>query len=110
MSRIWHGIFGNLNYIYFQWLCTDNNILCLPNVSCTNEIYVAYALGQQQTYTFPKGKALHDTTHFELMHNDLMSLPTHSFLGDKYALIFIDEFSKNSLLTSLIQDWSIFNI
>ena len=36
------------------------------------------------------------TTPLELVHSDLMSFPTHYFLGDKYALTLIDDFSRNS--------------
>ena len=43
-----------------------------------------------------KGKALHATKPFELVHSDLMIFPTRSFSGSKYALTFIDDFSCGS--------------
>jgi hypothetical protein len=96
LSRLWHEIFGHLNYKYLQQLSTQNLVLGLPKVSCTDGVCLGCVLGKQHQDPFPKGKALHATTPLELVHSDLMSFPTHSFSGAKYALTFIDDFSRRS--------------
>jgi hypothetical protein len=77
-------------------LSTQNLVLGLPKVSCTDGVCPGCVLGKQHQDPFPKGKALHATTPLELVHSDLMSFPTHSFSGAKYALTFIDDFSCHS--------------
>ena len=96
LSKLWHERFGHLNYRYLQQLSTQKLVLGLPKVSCTDGVCSGCVLGKQHQDPFPKGKAWRATTPLELVHNDLMSFPTCSFSGAKYALNFIDDFSRRS--------------
>lgn len=71
-------------------------VIGLPKVSCTDGVCPAYVLGKQHQDSFPKGIAMRTTKSLELVHNDLMIFPTHSFSGSKYLLTFIDDFSRIS--------------
>ena len=71
-------------------------MLGLPKVSCTDGVCPGCVLGKQHQDPFPKGKAWRATTPLELVHSNLMSFPTRSFSGAKYALTFIDDFSHRS--------------
>jgi hypothetical protein len=79
-----------------QQSSTQILVLGLPKVSCTGRVCLGCDLDKQHHDRFPKGKALHATTPLELVHSDLMSFPTLSFLGAKYALTIIDDFSHHS--------------
>jgi hypothetical protein len=96
LSKLWHERFGHLNYRYLQQLSTQKLVLGLPKVSCTDGVCPGCVLGKQHQDPFPKGKAWRATTPLELVHSDLMSFPTRSFSGAKYALTFIDDFSRRS--------------
>ena len=45
---------------------------------------------------FPKGKSLSATKPLELVHSNIKKFPTLSFLGAKYAISFINDFSCRS--------------
>lgn len=74
---------------------TQNLVVGLPKVFFIDGVCEGCVFGKQHQYPFPKGRALRETTPFELVHSDLMSFSTLSFSGAKYELTFIDDFSWN---------------
>ena len=54
------------------------------------------SLANNMKTCFLKGTTFRATSPLELVHSDLMSFPTHSFLGAKYALTIIDDFTRRS--------------
>ena len=96
LSKSWHERFGHVNYRYFQQLCSKKMVLGLPIFSCIESVCSGCVLGKQHQDPFPKGKASRVTSPLELVHSDLMCFATCSFSGDKYALTFIDDFSRCS--------------
>lgn len=96
LSRLWHERLGHLNYRYMQQMNSQKLVLGLPKVSCTDGVCLGCVLGKQHQDPFPKGKALRAIVPLELVHSDLMIFPTRSFSGAKYALTFIDDFSRRS--------------
>ena len=72
-------------------------IVCgIPKVSCTEGVCPGCVLGKQHQDPFPNGTASHATSPLELVHSDLMPFSNRSFSGAKYALTFIDDFSRHS--------------
>ena len=96
LSRLWNERHGHLNYMYLNKMQSQKLVLGLPKVSCTDGVCPGCFLGKQHQDPFPKGEALHATKPLELVHSDLMIFPTRSFSGSKYALTFIDDFSRRS--------------
>lgn len=70
-------------------------MLGLPKFSCINGVCIYCVIGKQRQDPFPKGKSLHATTRLELVHSDLISFLTCSFLGLKFSLNLNNEFSHN---------------
>lgn len=62
----------------------------MPDGVCTG-----CALCKQHQDPFPKGKTSRAKAPLELVHSDLMTFST-PFLGTKYTLTFIDDFSRYS--------------
>ena len=102
LSAIWNEIFLHINYRCLQQLSTQKLVLGLPKFSCTYGACLGCVLGKQRQDHFPKGKSLCTTTPLELVHSDLMSFPTRSFSGAKYALTFIDDFLHLSCIYFLM--------
>jgi len=75
---------------------SQNIVLGLPKVSCTDGVCPLCVLGKPYQDPIPKGKALRDIVPLELVHSDLIIFPTHSFSGAKYAVTLIDDFSHRS--------------
>ena len=71
-------------------------VLVLPKVSSSDGVCPGCALGKQHQDPFPKGKSHRASSPLELIHSDLMIFPTPSFKGAKYALTFIDDFSRRT--------------
>ena len=96
LSRLWHERYGHLNDRYLQQMHSQKLVRGLPKVSCTDGVCPGCVLGKQHQDSFPKGKAMCATETLELVHSDLMIFPICSFSGSKYALTFIDDFSRRS--------------
>ena len=73
LGRLWHEIFGHINYRYLQQLSTQKLVFGLPKVSCTYEVCPGCFLGKQHQDLFPKGKEWRVATPIELVHSDLIS-------------------------------------
>lgn len=66
----------------------------LPQISCTDGICQGCALGKHHRDPFPVARASCAKAPLDLIHSDLISFPTPSFLGAQYVLTFIDDFSR----------------
>ena len=77
-------------------MSTQGLVIGLPQISFTDEVCQGCALGKHHRDPFPVGRASCAKAPLELIHNDLMSLPTPSFSGAQYVLTFIDDFSRRT--------------
>lgn len=84
MSSLWH----------LQQFHSHDMVTSLPKVSCSDGVFPSWALGKQHQDPFPKGKYNHASSLLELEHSDLMIFFFFSFTGARYALNFIDDFSR----------------
>jgi hypothetical protein len=67
----------------------------LPLVSCRDGICVSFFLSKYHRGNFEKHASWHASTPFHIVHSDLCGpLSSPSFLGCKYFLTFIDDFSR----------------
>ena len=66
----------------------------LYQISCIDDACQDCALGKYHKDPFLVGRITCAKAPLELIDNDLMSFPTPSFLGARYVLTFIDNFSR----------------
>lgn len=66
----------------------------LLHISCMDGVCLGCALGKHHRDPFPIGRSTCAKALLELIHSDLMSFPTTSFLGARYVLTFIDDISR----------------
>ena len=94
-SKLWHEIFGHLNYKYLSDLSENNMVIGLPKIKFSKGFYQGCILGKHLEHNYDK--ACHERTSapLELIHSDIAGPFTHMSMSQgKYALTFIDEFSK----------------
>ena len=81
----------------------------LPQISCTDRVCQDCALGKDLRDSFPASRATRAKAPLELIHSDLMSFPTPSFLGARYVLTFIDDFSQHTWVYFLKYKFDVFD-
>ena len=81
-------------FIDFDWASSSTNCKSTSVISCIDRVCQGCVLGKYHKDPFPGGRASHVKAPLELIHCDLMSFSTPSFLGAQYFLTFIDEFSR----------------
>ena len=94
-SKIWHEIFGHLNYKYLSDLSEKEMVIGLPKIKFSKGVCQGCILGKHLEHKYEK--ASHDRTSapLEMIHSDIAGTFSHmSMSQDKYALNFIDEFSR----------------
>jgi hypothetical protein len=95
ISRLWHEIFGHLNYKYLHQLRKENMVEGLPAIKFTSGVCQGCIHGKHPEKNFDKGKAKRDYSPLGLIHSDI----TDPFLQPsinkaRYVLTFIDDFSR----------------
>ena len=71
LSKLWHELFGHLNYRSFQQLCKDNMVTVLPMVSCKDGVCSGCVLKKHHRDSFDKRASWHASVPLELVHSDL---------------------------------------
>jgi hypothetical protein len=93
-SRIWHKIFGHLNFIYMKQLRKQGMVDGLPNIHFSKGICEGCLLGKHPQEKFDKGKTQKASSPLYMIHSDLMGpFPRPSIKKTSYVLIFVDDLS-----------------
>jgi hypothetical protein len=94
-SRVWHEIFGHLNFRYMQRLAKKRMVKGFPNIHFSEAVSEGCILGKHHEEKFEKRKAKRTSSSLELVHNDLMGLYPHPSINkSSYVLTFIDHYSR----------------
>jgi hypothetical protein len=72
ISRLWHEIFGHLNYKYLHQLNKENMVEGLPAIKFTSGVCQGCILGKHPEKKFDKGKAQRDSSPLGMIHSDIM--------------------------------------
>jgi hypothetical protein len=95
ISRLWHEIFGHLNYKYLHQLSKENMVEGLPTIKFTSGVCQGCILGKHPEKKFDKGKAQRASSPLGMIHSDIMGpFPQPSISKARYVLTFIDDFSR----------------
>jgi hypothetical protein len=93
-SRIWHEMFGHLNFRYMQQLRNQGLVDGLPDIHFSKGICEGCVLGKHPQEKFDKGKTQRASSPLDLIHSDLMGpFPHPSIRKMRYMLIFFYDFS-----------------
>jgi hypothetical protein len=93
--RLWHEIFGHLNYKYLHQLNKENMVEGLPAIKFTSSVCQGCILGKHPEKKFDKGKAQRASSTLGMIHSDIMGpFPQPSIIKARYVLTFIDDLSR----------------
>jgi hypothetical protein len=95
IGRLWHEIFGHINYKYLHQLNKENMVEGLLAIKFTSGVCQGCILGKHPEQKFDKGKAQRDSSPLEMIYNDITCrFPQPSISKARYVLTFIDDFSR----------------
>ena len=94
-SKIWNEIFGHLNYKYLPDLSENDMVIGLPKINFSKVFFQGCILGKHPEDKFERASHERTSAPLELIHSDVAGpFPHMSMSRAKYALTFIDDFSR----------------
>jgi hypothetical protein len=94
LIKILHEFVGHLNYRSLQQLCNQRMVTSLLLVSCKDGVCTDWFLNKHRQEVFDKRVSWSNSTPLQLLESDLcVPISSPPFLGCKYFLTFIDDFS-----------------
>ncbi|KAL3534238.1 hypothetical protein ACH5RR_002699 [Cinchona calisaya] len=93
-SWLWHKRLGHLNFRSLKVLQQKGMAYGLPKIEEKDGVCQDCALGKQHRQPFPKGVAWRVKEILELVHTDVCGQMRTSHGGNKYFILFIDDFSR----------------
>ena len=108
-NKLWHEIFGHMNYRYLQALSKDDMVEGFPPIKTSNGACIGCVVGKHPECNYEKGKARRAIQLIYLVHSYIIGpLPTPSYGGSRYVLTFIDDFSRFCLVYFLKPKYEVF--
>ena len=93
--KIWNEIFDHINYKYLSDLSEKDMVIGLPKIKFSMGVCQGCILGKHPEHKYEKSSYERTSAPLELIHSDISSpFPHMSMSQAKYALNFIDEFSR----------------
>ena len=93
VRKLWHEIFGNINYKYISDLSEKYMVIGLPNINFSKRFCQGCILGKHPEHKFERASHERTFAPLELIHSDIAGpFPHMSMSQAKYALTFIDDF------------------
>ena len=88
-------IFVNINYKYIFDLSEKYIVIGLPKINFSKGFYQGCILGKHAEHKYEKASHERTSAPLELIHSDIAGpFPHMSMIQAKYALTFIDDFSR----------------
>ena len=110
-SWLWHKRYGHLNFHSLKVLHQKGMAYGLPRIEEHNEVCEGCALGKQHRQPFPKGVAWRAKNILELVHTDVCGpMRTTSHGGNKYFILFIDDYSRMTWVYFMKERSQVFSI
>jgi hypothetical protein len=108
-SRIWHKMFGHLNFRYMKQISKKLLVDGLPDIHFSKGVCEGCALGKHPQEKFDKGMSQIDYVPLDLIHNNLMGPFTHlSINKERFFLNFFDDFSHFTWIYFLKKKYEVF--
>ena len=94
-SKIWHEIFGHINYNYIFYLSENDMVIGLQKIKFSKRVCQGCILGKHLEHKYERASNERTSTPLEFIHSDITGpLPHISMSQYKYALNFIYEFCR----------------
>ena len=94
-SKIWHEIFGHLNYKYLSDSSEKDMVIGLPKIKFCKGVFQGCILGKHREHKYEKASDERTYAPLDLIQSDIAGPFHHMSMSQaKYALTFIDEFSR----------------
>ena len=94
-SKLWHEIFVHLNYKYISDLSENDMVIGLPKIKFSKGVCQGCILGKHPDHKYERASHERTSAPIELINSDNSGpFPHMSIIQAKYALTFIDEFSR----------------
>ena len=108
-SKLWHEIFGHLNFKYIQQLHNENMVEGLPLIKYFEGVCIGFLVGKNPRRRYEVWKTIITASTLYLIHSDVFgSMPTTSMNGSRYFLTFIDDCSRYCWVYFLKQKSEVF--
>ena len=109
-SKIWHEIFGHLNFKYLQQLHNDKMVEGLPLIQTSNGVCYGFLVVKHIGKRYEDGKEHRASSILDLIHSDVAGpISTTSLNGCRYFLTFIDDCSRYFLIYFMKQKAELFD-
>ena len=94
-GKIWHEIFGHLNFKYLQQLHNEKMVEGFPLIQTSDGVYLDCLVGKHPEKRYEFGKETIAASTLDLIHNDVSGpIPTTSINCSRYFLTFIYDCSR----------------
>ncbi|KAG8496284.1 hypothetical protein CXB51_009218 [Gossypium anomalum] len=94
-SKLWHKRLGHVNYNSMTQLTKEGLVENFTNSVEKEEVCEVCQLGKQTRLPFPTSKAWRASERLQLIHTDVCGpMKTQSLNGNKYSILFIDDYSR----------------
>lgn len=110
-SEKWHKRFGHFNYRTLKLMYTTKLVKDMPAISEADSKCECCELGKSHRLPFSKSGVIRATHKLEIVHSDIcgpMSIP--SWNGNKYFVLFIDDYTRMCWVYFLSSKASVFSI
>ncbi|GJR05475.1 retrovirus-related pol polyprotein from transposon TNT 1-94 [Tanacetum coccineum] len=110
-SMKWHKRFGHFNYRTLQHMYTTKLVRNMPPISEVDSKCEGCELGKSRRLPFSKVGVTRATHKLEIVHSDVCGpMSTTSWSGNKYFILFIDDYTRMCWVYFLSSKASVFSI
>ena len=110
-SMKWHKRFGHFNYRTLKHMYTTKLVKDMPPISEVDSKCEGCELGKSRRLPFSKAGVTRATHKLEIVHSDICGpMSTPSWSGNKYFVLFIDDYTRMCWVYFLNSKASVFSI
>ena len=108
-KKLWHEMFGHLNYRYLQEISKENMVEGIPSIKFSKGTCKGCIVGKHAERKYHKGKERMVVQVLDLIHLDIVGpLTTSSYGNSRYVLTLIYDFSRYCWVYFLKQTYEVF--
>ena len=108
-SRLWHVIFGHVNFKYIQQLHNENMVKGSPLIKYSKGVCTSCLVEKHPERRYEVGNKIKDASTLDLIHSDISILIHIEYMnGSRYFLTFIDDYSRYCWICFLKQKFEVF--
>ncbi|KAL4347404.1 hypothetical protein GQ457_17G002840 [Hibiscus cannabinus] len=111
IANLWHRRYGHFNMRALCELHKKNMVRDFPSISLSNDLCEPCKLGKQHRLPFPKEKVWRASEKLQVVHTNICGPHrTLSLGGNKYFIIFIDDFTRMTWVYFMKEKSEVFKV